>query len=138
MNSSAGPSSTRSRKRVLLVEDDALSLKLMKDVLQAGGFDTNEVMNGAEALALASELAPDLIVMDIGLPGLDGVSATRSLKESPETKKIPVLAVTAYAMPGDEERMRSAGCDAYLTKPLRFAEFVSLVQGLLATSGASD
>jgi two-component system cell cycle response regulator DivK len=116
---------------VLLAEDDSLSLKLMRDVLQVNGFETIDVANGAEAVELATRRAPDLIVMDIGLPGLDGVEATRQIKASSVTKDIPVVAVTAYAMPRDEERMRQAGCDAYLTKPLRFADFVSTVKALI-------
>jgi two-component system cell cycle response regulator DivK len=118
--------------RVLLVEDDAVSLKLMRDVLQAQGYETAELGNGAEVVARAATLGADLVVMDIGLPGLDGVEATRQLKCTAATRHIPVLAVTAYAMPSDEARMRAAGCSAYLTKPLRFADFVAVVQDLLA------
>jgi two-component system, cell cycle response regulator DivK len=117
--------------RVLLVEDDAVSLKLMRDVLQARGCETAELANGAEVVAQAARLGADLVVMDIGLPGLEGVDATRQLKSTAGTRHIPVLAVTAYAMPGDEARMREAGCSAYLTKPLRFADFVTVVKDLL-------
>ena len=118
-------------KRILLVEDDPISLKLMRDVLQASGYTTEEVTNGVDALTQASESVVDLIVMDIGLPGRDGVETTRCLRLTPRTRAIPIVAVTAYAMPGDEERIRRAGCDAYLTKPLRFAEFMAVVHGLL-------
>jgi two-component system cell cycle response regulator DivK len=121
--------------RVLLVEDDALSLKLMKDVLEANGYQVDQSTNGVDGLAMARQRAPDLIVMDIGLPAMDGVEVTRWLKADPAVRSVPVLAVTAYAMPGDEERMRSAGCDAFLTKPLRFGEFVSVVGRLLAEHG---
>lgn len=123
--------------RVLLVEDDALSLKLMRDVLQAHGYLVDEATNGTDGLALARQQSPDLIVMDIGLPAMDGVEVTRSLKADPMTVSVPVVAVTAYAMPSDEERMRRAGCDAFLTKPLRFSEFVSVIGRLLA-GPASD
>jgi two-component system, cell cycle response regulator DivK len=119
-------------QRILLVEDDPISLKLMRDVLRASGYETEEVTNGPDALVRASQSALDLIVMDIGLPGLDGVETARWLRNAPATLSIPIVAVTAYAMPGDEERIRSAGCDAYLTKPLRFAEFMTLVHTLLA------
>jgi two-component system, cell cycle response regulator DivK len=119
------------RPLVLLVEDDPVSLKLMRDVLRANGFETIDVGNGAEAVELAARRSPDVIVMDIGLPGLNGVEATRQIKASSATRSIPVVAVTAYAMPRDEERMREAGCNAYLTKPLRFADFVSTVRRLL-------
>ena len=124
-------------KRILLVEDDPISLKLMRDVLQASGYETEEATNGVDALARASQSAVDLIVMDIGLPRLDGVETTRRLRNAPATLTIPIVAVTAYAMPGDEERIRSAGCDAYLTKPLRFAEFMAVVHGLLAEPAGS-
>jgi two-component system cell cycle response regulator DivK len=116
---------------VLLVEDDLVSLKLMRDVLRANGYETIETMNGADALVQAAASAVDLIVMDIGLPGMDGVEVTRRLKRAGDTMRVPIVAVTAYAMPGDEERMRVAGCDAYLTKPLRFADFVATVQALV-------
>jgi two-component system cell cycle response regulator DivK len=121
--------------RVLVVEDDALSLKLMKDVLEANGYQVEQATNGVDGLALARQQVPDLIVMDIGLPAMDGVAVTRSLKADPAVRSVPVLAVTAYAMPADEERMRGAGCDAFLTKPLRFAEFVAVVARLLAGNG---
>jgi two-component system cell cycle response regulator DivK len=109
------------------VEDDPLSLKLMRDVLQGYGYRTLEAGSGSEAVAISEQQLPSAVVMDIGLPGMDGVEATRLIKSRGLT---PVIAVTAYAMPGDEERMRRAGCDAFLTKPLRFAEFVSVVQRL--------
>jgi two-component system, cell cycle response regulator DivK len=121
-------------KLILLVEDDPLSLKLMRDVLQAHGYQTSEISNGKEVLAVAGQRVPDLIVMDVGLPGMDGVEATKSLKGAASTRNVPVLAVTAYAMPADEERMRNAGCEAFLTKPLHFSDFVAVVQGLLGIS----
>lgn len=117
--------------QILIVEDDPVSLKLMRDVLQANSYVTTEVSNGEEALDIAARLKPDLIVMDIRLPGIDGLEATRRLKETHETAAIPVVAVTAHAMPEDEARIRAAGCDAYLPKPLRFSEFVALVGRLL-------
>lgn len=117
--------------RVLLVEDDALSLKLMRDVLEARGYAVDQATNGRDGLAMARQQVPDLIVMDIGLPLIDGVEVTSLLKGDPAVASVLVLAVTAYAMPGDEERMRKAGCDAFLTKPLRFSEFVSVVGNLL-------
>lgn len=123
------------QKRILLVEDDPLSLKLMRDVLRAHGYDTEEVSNGLEVMERAIACSPDLVVMDIGLPGVDGCEATRQIKAGPETSGIPVVVVTAFAMQGDEERMRAAGCDAYLAKPLRFSELVEVVNGLLAIPG---
>ena len=119
--------------RVLIVEDDALSLKLTRDVLQARGFETQETGDGREALSLATATGVDLIVMDIGLPGMDGVEVTRLLKQDARTRAIPVVAVTALAMADDERRMREAGCDALLTKPVRLAELVSIVESLTAS-----
>ena len=133
----ADPRSTPGR-RILLVEDDALSLKLMRDVLEAQGHVVAQATNGADGLAIVREQAPDLIVMDIGLPVMDGVEVTRALKADRDLARIPILAVTAYAMPGDEARMRSTGCDAFLTKPLSFSEFVSVVQSLLTSQGGDS
>jgi two-component system cell cycle response regulator DivK len=115
---------------ILIAEDDPLSLKLMRDVLGANGYRTLEAMAGPEAIELATGCHPDAVIMDIGLPGLDGVEATRQIKAK---CAVPVIAVTAYAMPGDEERMRLAGSDAYLTKPLRFSEFLIVLQRLLSS-----
>jgi len=121
-------------KTILLVEDDPVNLKLMRDALQAHGYGVESADNGMEAVDRAVQLVPDLIVMDMGLPGIDGAEATRRLKAAPSTRAIPVIAVTAHAMPGDEERIRAAGCDAYLPKPLRFAEFVRVVGSFLTSS----
>ena len=124
-------------KRILIVEDDPVSRKLVRDVLQANGYETEEVTNGEAAVIRAAELRPDLIVMDIRLPGIDGLEATRRLKSDPSTEGITVIAVTAHAMPEDEARILAAGCQAYLSKPLRFAEFVSVVKGLLDGTGVA-
>jgi two-component system cell cycle response regulator DivK len=121
---------------VLIVEDDALSLKLTRDVLQSRGFETKEAGDGLEALRIAASLDTDLIVMDIGLPGMDGVEVTRRLKLDARTAPIPVIAVTALAMPEDEQRMRQAGCDALLTKPVRLQELVDVVENLIASRKA--
>jgi two-component system cell cycle response regulator DivK len=120
---------------VLVVEDDPLSLKLMRDVLQANGYRTVEATTGTDAVALAFSESPAAVVMDIGLPGLDGVEATKQIKSA---SSVPVIAVTAYAMPGDEERMRAAGGDVFLTKPLRFADFLQVLEGVLAASTATQ
>jgi two-component system cell cycle response regulator DivK len=118
-------------KKILIVDDDPMSRKLARDVLQANGYDTEEVITGEEAVAKTAQIKPDLIVMDIRLPGIDGLEATRHLKSGNATAGIPVITVTAQAMPGDEEKILEAGCQAYLAKPLRFKEFVSLVKTLL-------
>ena len=119
------------RKKIFIVEDDPVSLKLVRDVLQANGYETEEATNGEEVVVRATQLKPDLIVMDIRLPGIDGLEATRRLKSDPSTAGIPIIAVTAHAMPEDEGRILAAGCQAYLSKPLRFAEFMSVVRSLL-------
>jgi two-component system cell cycle response regulator DivK len=124
--------------RVLVVEDDALSLKLMLDVLEASGFETCAVGDGTLALPTAIEFGADVVVMDIGLPGIDGVEATRLLKQDPRTQSIPVVAVSAFAMPADELRMREAGCDAFLTKPLKLQDLVATVRRLAGSSAASN
>ena len=120
--------------RVLIVEDDALSLKLMRDALRAGGFETREIGEGGEALQQAIDFAADLVVMDIGLPGIDGITATRQLKQDRRTSSIPVVAVSAFAMPDDERRMREAGCAAFLTKPIKLRDFVRVVSDHAAPS----
>lgn len=124
-------------KKILIVEDDPVSLKLVRDVLQANEYETEEATNGEEAVAKAIELRPALIVMDIRLPGIDGLEATRRLKSDPSTAAIPIVAVTAHAMPEDEARILAAGCQAYLSKPLRFKEFVAVVKDLLSGAGAA-
>ena len=112
-----------------------MSRKLARDVLQAHGYETEEVTNGEEAVAQAIKMMPDLIVMDIRLPGIDGLEATRRLKSDAATERIPIIAVTANAMPGDQEKTLEAGCLAYLPKPLRFMEFVDTVKELLGDTG---
>jgi two-component system, cell cycle response regulator DivK len=104
--------------RVLLVEDHPLNRELAEAVLADAGYEVLIASDGEAGLAAAYSTHPDLILMDIELPGLDGLEATRRLKADATTRAIPVLALTAYAMRGDEERARAAGCDGYLTKPI--------------------
>src|SRR5262245_39986519 len=105
-------------KTVMIVEDNELNMKLFHDLLEAHGYDTIGTRNGIEALDLARKHRPDLILMDIQLPEVSGLEVTKWLKEDPELKAIPVVAVTAFAMKGDEERIREGGCEAYLSKPI--------------------
>ena len=105
-------------KVILIVDDDPISLKLARDVLQANGYLTIEASNGKQALELAKANKPALILMDIRMPVMDGLEATRYLKKDATTRDIPTIALTASAMKHDEEGMRQAGCDGYLTKPL--------------------
>ncbi len=118
--------------RVLIVEDDRVSQKMARDALRAAGYETDEVNSGELALQKVAESTPDLVVMDIRLPGMDGLETTRRLKADPGTAAIPVVAVTAHAMPEDESLIREAGCDAYIPKPLRFSALLSVVRDLLA------
>jgi two-component system cell cycle response regulator DivK len=115
-------------KTVLIVEDNELNMKLFHDLLQANGFATIETRNGIEALDLARKHKPDLILMDIQLPEVSGLEVTKWIKEDDELKSIPVVAVTAFAMKGDEERIRAGGCEAYLSKPISVAKFLETVR----------
>ena len=119
-------------KKVLIVEDDSRSMKLTRDALQASGYETEEATSAEDALAKISTSRPDLAVIDIRLPGMDGVELALILKSDPANEHVPLIAVTAYAMPGEKEQILRAGFRAYLSKPLRFSELVSTVGGLLS------
>ena len=118
-------------KKVLIVEDNELNMKLFHDLLDAQGYETLETRDGLQALALARLHRPDLILMDIQLPEISGLEVTKWLKEDDELAKIPVIAVTAFAMKGDEERIREGGCEAYLSKPISVGLFLSTVRKFL-------
>lgn len=118
-------------KTVLIVDDNENNLKLAREIIQSLGLKTMEATDAKSAIAQAREHLPDLILMDIQLPGMDGVEATRILKHDDRTGHIPIIALTSLAMNGDKEKIMSAGCDAYLAKPFGFEEFVSTVEGLL-------
>ena len=118
-------------KTVLIVEDNELNMKLFHDLLDAHGYKTLQTRNGMEALSLAREHRPDLILMDIQLPEVSGLEVTKWLKEDDQLRKIPVVAVTAFAMKGDEERIREGGCEAYLSKPISVAKFIATVKTYL-------
>ena len=115
-------------ERVLVVEDNELSMKLFRDVLTAQGYRTLQATTGGDALALAAEHAPDLVLMDIQLPDIDGVEALGRLRADERSASLPVLALTAQAMEGDRERFLAAGFDGYLSKPVDIAEFVATVK----------
>ena len=116
---------------VLIVEDNANNRMIMRDLMEVQGHRTLEAVDGAEGLAMALEHRPDLILMDVQLPGMDGYEVTRRLKAQDETKHIPIVAVTSYAMKGEEERAREAGCDAYVSKPIDIHKLVETVQRFL-------
>lgn len=115
-------------KTVLIVEDNELNMKLFRDLLEAHGYQTVGTRNGVEALDLARKYRPDLILMDIQLPEVSGLDVTRWIKADVELRTIPVVAVTAFAMKGDEERIREGGCEAYLSKPISVGKFIETVR----------
>ena len=121
-------------KTVLIVEDNELNMKLFHDLLEAHGYRTVGTRNGNEALDLARRHRPDLILMDIQLPEVSGLDVTKWLKADPMLKSIPVIAVTAFAMKGDEERIRQGGCEAYLSKPISVAKFIETVRQFLGAA----
>ncbi len=114
-------------RSVLIVEDNELNMKLFHDLLAAHGYTTIQTRNGLEALELARTHKPDLILMDIQLPEVSGLEVTKWIKEDEELRSIPVIAVTAFAMKGDEERIRSGGCEAYISKPISVMTFLETV-----------
>ena len=113
--------------KVLLVEDNLLNLELATDLLEACGIEVISANSGEIAVKLAHEQMPDLILMDLSLPGMDGLQATAALKANPQTRLIPVVAVTAHAMKGDEQKALDAGCEGYITKPIDTRMFPTLV-----------
>ena len=122
-------------KTVLIVEDNELNMKLFNDLLEANGRATLRTKSGVEAVKLAREHKPDLILMDIQLPEVSGLEVTRWLKEDPELRHIPVVAITAFAMKGDEEKILEGGCEGYLSKPISVAKFLETVNAFLADKG---
>jgi two-component system cell cycle response regulator DivK len=114
-------------KRILVVEDNELNMKLLNDVLEAHGYEVMSTGRGVEALDWARLHLPDLILMDLQLPDLSGLDATRQLKADPGTQAIPIIAVTAFAMAGDEKRALDHGCDAYVAKPIVLRDFLNLI-----------
>lgn len=119
------------QKTVLIVEDNELNMKLFHDLLDAHGYRTLQTRDGMEALEIAREHRPDLILMDIQLPEVSGLEVTKWLKEDDELASIPVIAVTAFAMKGDEEKIREGGCEAYIAKPISVGQFLETVRRFL-------
>ena len=113
---------------ILIVEDNDKNLKLVRDVLQFKGYSTLEAMTAAEGLRLARERLPVLILMDIQLPDFDGITALTRLREDPLTQRIPVIAVSASAMPDDQQRIVASGFDAYITKPIDVKSFIQTIE----------
>jgi two-component system cell cycle response regulator DivK len=119
------------KKTILIVEDNELNMKLFHDLLEANGYATVQTRSGSEALKLAREHRPDLILMDIQLPEVSGLEVTKWIKDDEELRSIPVVAVTAFAMKGDEERIRAGGCEAYISKPISVGKFLETVRSFL-------
>src|SRR3974377_2193681 len=113
---------------ILIVEDNELNMKLFHDLLEAHGYKTLQTRNGIEAIALARKHRPDLIVMDIQLPEVSGLDVTKWLKEEDSLRHIPIVAVTAFAMKGDEEKIREGGCQDYIAKPISVTKFLETVE----------
>ena len=118
-------------ERILLVEDNPMNRRVAQFLLKAQGYIVDEARDGQEALDMLKTRLPDLILMDLQLPGLDGYTATKIIKQDAVTKNIPVVALTAYAMSGDAERAQEAGCEGYITKPIDPDEFSQVVAGYL-------
>lgn len=118
-------------KTILIVEDNELNMRLFTDLLQAHGYDTVQSLDGKDAIDLTREKKPDLIIMDIQLPGLSGIEITKLLKAEDDLKDIPVIAVTAFAMKGDEERIMEAGFSSYVAKPVSVPSFLDNVARFL-------
>ena len=124
-------STNGSAKTVLVVEDNELNMKLFHDLLEAHGYNILQTKDGMDALRIAREHRPDLILMDIQLPEVSGLEVTKWIKEDENLKSIPVIAVTAFAMKGDEEKIREGGCEAYIAKPISVTSFLETVRKFL-------
>ena len=124
-------------KKVLIVEDNELNLKLFRDLLEAHGYETLQTKDGMEVMQLARDHKPNLILMDIQLPEVSGLEVTKWIKEDEELKSIPVIAVTAFAMKGDEEKIRQGGCEAYIAKPISVTNFIEVIEKVLGIEKVS-
>ena len=119
------------KKRILVVEDTEDNRQIIRDLLTSAGYEMIEALDGAQGVAMAAEHKPDLILMDIQMPVMDGYEATRRIKADPALKSIPVIAVTSYALSGDEEKTRAAGCDGYIAKPYSPRQMLAKVREIL-------
>lgn len=119
-------------KIILILENDPKNLKLVTDILQVSGYATLQATDGKQGVELARKEKPDLILMDIQIPVMDGLEATKLLKNDGATRDIPIIALTAYAMKGDEEKMRAAGCDGYITKPIDIKGFLKKISEVIS------
>jgi CheY-like chemotaxis protein len=121
-----------SARKILVVEDNDMNMQLVEFLLEEGGYEIVKATSGEEALTLTRDgIAPDLILMDIHLPGMDGLSVVRAMKADAHTARIPILALTAHAMRGDKDRFLEAGCDGYISKPIDVKTFIASIQRYL-------
>jgi two-component system cell cycle response regulator DivK len=118
-------------KKILIVEDNDLNLKLFRDLLGANGYETYETKEGIEAISLTRNVQPDLIIMDIQLPEISGLDITRKIKADSDICHVPIIAVTAFAMKDDEDKILAAGCEAYLSKPIAIDDFLKTIRRFL-------
>jgi len=130
-NRSPAPQARPGEKSILIVEDNELNMKLFSDLLEAHGYRVIQTRDGLSALDLARRHKPDLVLMDIQLPEVSGIEVTKWMKEADDLKHIPVIAVTAFAMKGDEEKIKEGGCEAYISKPISVLSFLQTIDGFL-------
>jgi CheY-like chemotaxis protein len=123
---------------VLVVDDNAMNLKLVRFLLERRGYDVREAKCGADALSFLESVVPAVILMDIQLPGIDGLELTRRIKGDQRTRDVPVIAVTAFAMTGDDKKATDAGCDGYVTKPIDTQALPGIVAGFIASRAAKS
>ncbi len=119
---------------ILVIEDNPMNMELVTDVLEASGYDVLQASEAEQGIAIAQESKPNLILMDISLPGMDGLEATRRLKSNSKTKDIPIVVLSANAMKGDKERAISAGCDSYMTKPIKAAQLPATLRPFIRSA----
>ncbi len=122
-------------EKILVIEDTPVNMELVTDLLEVAGYQIIQAEIAETGIEMARAEAPDLILMDIGLPGMDGLTATGILKQDQLTKDIPIIALTSHAMKDDEERIMAAGCDGYITKPIDTREFPKTVAGFIGSTG---
>ncbi|MGH7096530.1 MAG: response regulator [Stellaceae bacterium] len=135
MTASESGASQVARKKILIVEDNELSMKLVHDLLEFRGYDILQATLGGDGVRLTRESHPDLVLLNLQLPDISGLEVVRTLKADTDTRAIPVVAVTAFAMRGDEEKARTAGVDGYVTKPIRIQDFLRTVATYLGLPG---
>jgi len=123
--------------KILVIEDNPANMKLASSLLRNNGYEVLEAVDASSGMLLAEQSIPDLILMDIQLPGMDGLTATGLLKKKAQTKHIPIIALTAFAMRGDEEKILAAGCDGYIPKPIRYKEFLATIETFIGAGAVA-